>query len=67
MPIPVGSSSAATLKASVQVLTFDLYGTVVDMQGGLTNAVTPYLQAKGGAVVQSHSSRGGGERISSIR
>jgi 2-haloacid dehalogenase len=31
----------------VEVLTFDLYGTVVDMQGGLTSAVTAYLQAKG--------------------
>ena len=26
---------------------FDLYGTVVDMQGGLTEAVTPYLKSKG--------------------
>ena len=26
---------------------FDLYGTVVDMQGGLTEAVTPYLKGKG--------------------
>jgi 2-haloacid dehalogenase len=26
---------------------FDLYGTVVDMQGGLTEAVTPYLKNKG--------------------
>ena len=26
---------------------FDLYGTVVDMQTGLTQAVTPYLKAKG--------------------
>jgi 2-haloacid dehalogenase len=28
---------------------FDLYGTVVDMQGGLTRAVTPYLKRKGWA------------------
>ena len=26
---------------------FDLYGTVVDMQAGLTRAITPYLEAKG--------------------
>jgi 2-haloacid dehalogenase len=26
---------------------FDLYGTVVDMQSGLTRAVTPWLRAKG--------------------
>jgi 2-haloacid dehalogenase len=47
LPIATGSSSAAELKASVQVLTFDLYGTIVDIQGGLTDAVTPYLRAKG--------------------
>jgi 2-haloacid dehalogenase len=47
LPIPISTSSAAELKASVQVLTFDLYGTIVDMQGGLTDAVTPYLAAKG--------------------
>ena len=35
------------LRASMRVLMFDLYGTVVDMQGGLTRAVTPWLAAKG--------------------
>jgi len=35
------------LKDQVKILMFDLYGTVVDMQGGLTEAVTPYLKAKG--------------------
>ncbi len=35
------------LKAKTRVLMFDLYGTVVDMQGGLTEAVAPYLKAKG--------------------
>jgi 2-haloacid dehalogenase len=35
------------LKRELRVLTFDQYGTVVDMQGGLTEAVTPYLQKKG--------------------
>ena len=34
-------------KAKTKVIMFDLYGTVVDMQGGLTEAVTPYLKAKG--------------------
>jgi 2-haloacid dehalogenase len=47
VPIPIGTRSVAELKASIQVLTFDLYGTVVDIQGGLTDAVTPYLQVKG--------------------
>lgn len=31
----------------VRVLTFDLYGTIVDMQSGLTEAIAPYLQSKG--------------------
>jgi 2-haloacid dehalogenase len=30
----------------VHILMFDLYGTVVDMQGGLSRAVTPYLSRK---------------------
>ena len=47
MPIPVGTRDPVELRATVTVLTFDLYGTVVDMQTGLTEAVTPYLQRKG--------------------
>jgi 2-haloacid dehalogenase len=39
----------AVIKREVTVCMFDLYGTVVDMQGGLTRAVTPYLRAKGWA------------------
>ena len=35
------------LRREIKVLTFDQYGTVVDMQTGLTAAVTPFLQAKG--------------------
>lgn len=34
-------------KNDLSVLTFDLYGTIVDMQQGLVRAVTPYLAAKG--------------------
>ena len=34
-------------KVKTKVLMFDLYGTVVDMQGGLTEAIAPYLKAKG--------------------
>jgi len=34
-------------KLKTKVLMFDLYGTVVDMQGGLTEAIAPYLKAKG--------------------
>jgi 2-haloacid dehalogenase len=35
------------IRTDCHTLMFDLYGTVVDMQGGLTEAVTPYLQGKG--------------------
>jgi len=38
-----------TIKRHVGICMFDLYGTVVDMQTGLTQAVTPYLAAKGWA------------------
>jgi 2-haloacid dehalogenase len=36
-----------TLKDTVKVCMFDQYGTVVDMQGGLTKIAAPYLKAKG--------------------
>ena len=32
---------------SVRALMFDFYGTVVDMQSGLTAAITPFLEARG--------------------
>jgi 2-haloacid dehalogenase len=35
------------LKREIKVLVFDQYGTVVDMQKGLREAVTPFLQKKG--------------------
>lgn len=35
------------LKSAVKVCMFDQYGTVVDMQGGLVEAATPFLQGKG--------------------
>jgi 2-haloacid dehalogenase len=47
MPMPRGTADPVELKDTLTVLTFDLYGTVVDMQTGLTLAVTPYLRAKG--------------------
>jgi 2-haloacid dehalogenase len=37
------------LKRSIKLCMFDQYGTVVDMQGGLIAAVTPFLKAKGWA------------------
>jgi 2-haloacid dehalogenase len=35
------------IKRNVKVCMFDQYGTVVDMQGGLTAIATPFLKAKG--------------------
>jgi 2-haloacid dehalogenase len=35
------------LRRETKFLVFDQYGTVVDMQGGLTEAVTPFLKEKG--------------------
>jgi 2-haloacid dehalogenase len=37
---------AEALKAKIKVCMFDQYGTVVDMQKGLTEVVTPYLKDK---------------------
>lgn len=37
----------ALLRREIRALVFDQYGTVVDMQKGLTDAVTPFLSAKG--------------------
>ena len=38
---------ADELKASIKVCMFDQYGTVVDMQGGLTAIAAPFLRTKG--------------------
>ena len=35
---------AAILGRGTKILIFDLYGTIVDMQAGLTEAATPYLK-----------------------
>ena len=35
------------LKSKIKICMFDQYGTVVDMQGGLTKIATPFLAAKG--------------------
>ncbi len=40
-------SETDILRREIKVLTFDLYGTVVDMQSGLTQAATPFLEKKG--------------------
>lgn len=41
------TASLDILKREVNTLVFDQYGTVVDMQGGLTVAVASFLQGKG--------------------
>src|SRR5688500_16851332 len=43
------ATELATGTREITVLTFDQSGTIVDMQTGLTAAVTPFLQAKGWA------------------
>jgi 2-haloacid dehalogenase len=37
----------SALKNSIKICMFDQYGTVVDMQSGLTEIATPYLKKKG--------------------
>jgi len=39
--------TAELLRRDVKALAFDQYGTIVDMQKGLTAAVTPFLKRKG--------------------
>lgn len=39
--------SFETIKRDVKICMFDQYGTVVDMQGGLTKIATPFLAKKG--------------------
>jgi 2-haloacid dehalogenase len=40
-------TDAQDIISTVKVCMFDQYGTVVDMQGGLVSAATPFLRAKG--------------------
>ena len=40
-------SKAEALKKHIKVVMFDQYGTVVDMQKGLTELATPFLKGKG--------------------
>ena len=41
------ATAVEVLRRETRALVFDLYGTVVDMQSGLTEAVTPFLTGKG--------------------
>jgi 2-haloacid dehalogenase len=40
-------SDFENLRRTIKICMFDQYGTVVDMQGGLVEAATPYLKSKG--------------------
>ena len=59
--------TAQEIRSTVKVCMFDQYGTVVDMQGGLVEAATPYLRAKGWqgnpSVPLSASDRGQGRGL----
>ena len=46
-PTRIHMMSHEAVKASVKVCMFDQYGTVVDMQSGLTAIATPFLKDKG--------------------
>ena len=39
--------TSSILRREIRALAFDQYGTIVDMQKGLTGAVTPFLKKKG--------------------
>ena len=43
----MGEMTTEALRTRLKVCMFDQYGTLVDMQKGLTEVVTPYLKAKG--------------------
>ncbi|MEI6546215.1 MAG: haloacid dehalogenase type II [Burkholderiales bacterium] len=43
----IAAANITAMKTDIKVCMFDQYGTVVDMQKGLTEVVTPYLQGKG--------------------
>jgi 2-haloacid dehalogenase len=51
MPVRQAGAMERTevLKREVKALVFDQYGTIVDMQKGLTEIATPFLKAKGWA------------------
>jgi hypothetical protein len=57
------------MKREVRALVFDQYGTIVDMQGGLVAAVTPFLKrsARAGRASRTALLPGGGAPISRTR
>ena len=60
--------NAEALKRKIKVCMFDQYGTVVDMQGGLTEVAAAFLEGEGlDGQRRTRSSPGGGARISRTR
>ena len=57
----------AELKKTIKVCMFDQYGTVVDMQGGLTKSRRLTSRRRAGPATRTPSSPGGGARTSRIR
>ena len=55
------------LKTSIKVCMFDQYGTIVDMQAGLTELARPYLELKGWKGNPNSFVTGGAGPISRIR
>jgi hypothetical protein len=55
------------LRREIKALAFDQYGTIVDMQKGLTEAVTPFSSARAGAAGRTASSPGGAAPTSRTR
>ena len=61
------TTCADELKQKIKVVMFDQYGTVVDMQKGLTEIAAPFLQAKGWTGNPAPSSPGGSAPTSRTR
>lgn len=61
------ATTVETLRREIKALVFDQYGTIVDMQKGLTDAVTPFLKQKGWDGKPNSSSPGGAARTSRTR
>ena len=50
-----------------KLIVFDQYGTIVDMQKGLIDSVTPFLRKKNGMVILTVLLLGGEELILKIQ
>ena len=55
------------LRREVRALVFDQYGTIVDMQKGLTELAEPFLRGKGWKATPTASSPGGAGRTTKTR